>query len=74
MTIDQEIDHAVAQADRLFDDQLRQATTRLLTFGGDEATVDVDVLDDALDAARRAWAIERATIPPVIRRALEAKR
>ena len=74
MTVDQEIDHAVAQADRLFDDQLRQATTRLLTFGGEDAQVDLDVIDDAIDAARRAWAIERRTIPTVIRRALEAKR
>ena len=64
----------LAAADQAFEDYLRAATTRLLTFGGDGATADVDVIDAAVAESRRAWAIERAKLPGVIQRALGAAR
>jgi len=64
----------LADADQTFEDYLRAATTRLLTFGGDGATADVDVIDAAVAEARRAWAIQRAELPDVIQRAQGAAR
>jgi len=73
MTEDQVIADAMRQADELFEDKIRTAMTTLLTFGGSDAEVDLEVIDATLDGCRREWAQERAKIPAIVRQAVAAR-
>ena len=70
MTVEMVVADALAQADRLFEDAIRQSMTRLLTFGGPDADADLDAIDNEFARCRDALALERATVPDAVRRAL----
>lgn len=67
------INDALRQADQLFEDKIREAMTKALTFGGLDAEADLEVIDDEIARCRREWAAERAKVPGIIRRALAAR-
>jgi hypothetical protein len=70
MTVEQVIADALVQADRLFEDRLREVTTKLLGSGGPNAEPDPHVIDDELARCRDAWALERAKVHGIIQKAL----
>jgi len=70
LTVEDVIQGAIAQADRLVEDAIRASVTRMLTVGGEDAEPDLDAVDDIIAGLRLMWREEREKIPAIITRAL----
>jgi DNA-binding FrmR family transcriptional regulator len=70
MTPEAVIANALADADKIVEDQIRACVATMLAVDGD---ADLDAIDDQIAAVRDAWATQRAALPDVITKALAAR-